>query len=276
MFDFFKRWKRRAILERPFPPEWDAIIAKNVALFQTLTNEEQAELRKLVACFIEEKPMEGAGGLEIDDEKRVTIAAQACFLLLHRDTDIYPKLDAIVVYPSAYKTTKRESLGSGVVIEGEQNRLGESWTQGVVVLAWDAVRAGTQTANDGRNVVLHEFAHQLDQEDGTADGAPDLDGDQRKGWAQVLGAEYEDLKEHVHVGERADIDRHKRSSSTIDEYGATNPAEFFAVVTELFFERGGELKRTHPELYEQFRSFYKQDPASRPPVRSRKERRAAH
>ena len=264
MFDFFKRWKRRAILDRPFPPEWDAIIEKNVALFHTLTPEEQSELRKLVACFIEEKPMEGARGLEIDDEKRVTIAAQACFLLLHRDTDIYPKLDAIVVYPSAYKTKKKESLGSGVAIEGEQDRLGESWTQGVVVLAWDAVRAGTQTANDGRNVVLHEFAHQLDQEDGTADGAPDLDREQRKGWAEILGAEYEDLREHVHVGERADI----------DEYGATNPAEFFAVVTELFFERGAELKRTHPELYEQFRAFYKQDTASRPPPQRRKERRA--
>ncbi len=250
--------------ERPFPPEWDAIIAKNVSLFETLTEDERSELRKLVACFIDEKPFEGAGGLEIDDEKRVTIAAQACFLLLHRDTDIYPKLDAIVVYPTAYATKKVQSLGGGAVLESEQGRLGESWVRGLVVLAWDAVRAGTQNANDGRNVVLHEFAHQLDQEDGTADGAPDLERDQRKGWAEVLGAEYADLKEHVHVGERADI----------DEYGATSPAEFFAVVTELFFERGADLKRSHPELYEQVARFYKQDPSSRPRPRSRKERRA--
>jgi hypothetical protein len=264
VFSFFKRWTRRAVLERPFPPEWDAIIEKNVGLFETLTRDEQAELRRLVACFIDEKPFEGAGGLVIDDEKRVTIAAQACFLLLHRDTDIYPKLDAIVLYPSAYQTKKVESLGAGIMLESQQGRLGESWTRGLVVLAWDAVRSGTKTANDGRNVVLHEFAHQLDQEDGTADGAPDLERDQRKDWATVLGAEYADLEEHVHVGERSDI----------DEYGATNPAEFFAVVTELFFERGAQLKRSHPELYDQFARFYKQDPASRPLPRSRKERRA--
>jgi Mlc titration factor MtfA (ptsG expression regulator) len=267
VFQFFKRWTRRAVRERPFPAEWDAIIAKNVALFETLTPEEQAELRKLVLCFIEEKPFEGAGGCVIDDEKRVTIAAQACFLLLHRDTDIYPKLDAIVVYPSAYATTKRESLGSGVFIEGRQDRLGESWTEGLVVLAWDAVRTGTQNANDGRNVVLHEFAHQIDQEDGTADGAPEFDDrEQQKSWAEVLGAEYADLREHVHVGR----------SSDIDDYGATNPAEFFAVVTEMFFERGADLARTHPDLYAQLSGFYKQDPASRhaPPHLSRKERRA--
>ena len=111
---------------------------------------------------------------------------------------------------------------------------------------------------------MHEFAHQLDQEDGTSDGAPELERDQQKDWAAVLGAEYADLEEHVHVGERSDI----------DEYGATNPAEFFAVVTELFFERGGQLKHSHPKLYDQFARFYKQDPASRPAPRSRKERRA--
>ncbi len=268
MFGLFKRWSRRAVRERPFPPEWDAIIHKNVAMFEALTPDEQAELRKLILCFIEEKPFEGAGGLTIDDEKRVTIAAQACVLLLHRDTDIYPKLDSIVLYPSAYTTTKVESLGSGIVLEKQEGRLGESWVQGLVVLAWDAVRAGTMNATDGRNVVLHEFAHQLDQEDGVADGAPDLESsEQRQSWAHVLGAEYADLREHVHVGQRSDI----------DEYGATNPAEFFAVVTEVFFERGRELKAHRPDLYEQLAGFYRQDPASRPiPARlSRKERRAA-
>jgi Mlc titration factor MtfA (ptsG expression regulator) len=268
VFGFFKRWSRRSVRDQPFPEAWDAIIAKNVSLFEALTPEEQAELRKLILCFIDEKPFEGAGGLEIDDEKRVTIAAQACFLLLHRDTDIYPKLDAIVVYPSAYVTTKVESLGGGVVLERAQERLGESWTQGLVVLAWDAVKTGTMNASDGRNVVLHEFAHVLDQEDGVADGAPDLDGGQRRAWAHVLSAEYADLREHVHVGRPSDI----------DEYGATNPAEFFAVVTEVFFERGAQLKERHPDLYAELAAFYRQDPASRPvPKRlSRKERRANH
>jgi Mlc titration factor MtfA (ptsG expression regulator) len=269
MFGLFKRWSRRSVRERPFPPEWDAIIHKNVTMFETLTEVEQAELRKLVLCFLDEKTFEGAGGLTIDDEKRVTIAAQACFLLLHRDTDIYPKVDAIVVYPTAYVTTKLESLGSGVVIEKQEGRLGESWVQGLVVLAWDAVRTGAMNATDGRNVVLHEFAHQLDQEDGVADGAPDLGSrEERASWAHVLSAEYADLREHVHVGERSDI----------DEYGATNPAEFFAVVTEVFFERGRELQAHRPELYAELSHYYRQDPASRPiPAHlSRKERRARH
>ena len=254
------------MLERPFPEAWDAIIARNVPMVETLTTDEQAELKKLVMCFVEEKRFEGAGGLVMDDEKRITIAAQACVLLLHRDTDIYPRLESIVVYPSAYVVPKVESLGSGVVVASEQGRLGESWVQGLVVLAWDAVKTGTMNASDGRNVVLHEFAHQLDQEDGVADGAPDLDREQRRSWAHVLGAEYADLREHVHVGRPSDI----------DEYGATNPAEFFAVVTEVFFEKGRELKAHRPELYAELASFYKQDPASRPTPKhlSRKERRA--
>jgi Mlc titration factor MtfA (ptsG expression regulator) len=267
MFGIFRRWKRRSVQERPFPEEWDAIIDKNVAMIETLTPDERLELEKLILVFLEEKRFEGVGPLVVSDEMKVTIASQACFLLLQRDTDIYPALESIVIYPTAYKTRKVEALASGIVIEKEDLRLGESWQQGTVVLAWDAVRSGTINATDGRNVVLHEFAHQLDQEDGVADGAPDLkDRDTRKSWAQVLGAEYADLRDHVHVGRRADI----------DEYGATNPAEFFAVVTEMFFEQGPQLKGNRPDLYEQFAGFYQQDPASRPiPKRlSRKERRA--
>lgn len=242
-------------MQRPFPDEWRAIIRDNVAMFETLTAEEQAELERLVLVFLDEKNFEGAGGLELTDEMKVMVAAQACFLLLHRDTDIYPELQSIVLYPSAYKAKKVDVLGSGIVVENEQGRLGESWHRGLVVLAWDAVQRGTTNADDGRNVVLHEFAHQLDQEDGVADGAPDLDSrESRRSWAQVLGAEYADLQHHVHVGRESDI----------DEYGATHPAEFFAVVTEMFFEQGQKLERNHPELYEQLARFYRQDPASRP------------
>jgi Mlc titration factor MtfA (ptsG expression regulator) len=268
MFGIFKRWSRRSVRERPFPDEWNAIIDKNVSMIETLTPDERLELEKLILVFVDEKNFEGAGGLTVTDEMKVTIASQACFLLLHRDTDIYPRLDSIVIYPSAYKAKKVDAIGGGVVLENEQGRLGESWHQGLVVLAWDAVRTGTVNATDGRNVVLHEFAHQLDQEDGVADGAPDLEGsEQRKSWAEILGAEYTDLLDHVHVGRASDI----------DDYGATNPAEFFAVVTEMFFERPGQLKRTHPQLYEQFVGFYRQDPVSRPVPKtlSRKERRAA-
>jgi MtfA peptidase len=267
LFGIFKRWLRRSVEARPFPEEWRAIMDKNVAMVETLTPEERAELEKLMLVFLDEKGFEGTNDFAVTDEMKVTIASQACFLLLHRDTDIYPELESIVLYPTAYKSRKAEALAAGVVIESEQIRLGESWHQGLVVLAWDAVQSGTMNANDGRNVVLHEFAHQLDQEDGVADGAPDLaDRESRKNWAHALGAEYADLRDHVHVGRPSDI----------DDYGATNPAEFFAVVTEMFFERGPQLKNTHPDLYEQFAHFYQQDPASRPiPKRlSRKERHA--
>ncbi len=145
-----------------------------------------------------------------------------------------------------------EPLGGGGLIAGEQGRLGEAWGQGVVVLSWDDVRRGAADMRDGQNVVLHEFAHQLDQEDGAADGAPILPGRSRYvAWARVLGAEYEQLRRDASRGR----------PSVLDDYGATNPAEFFAVATECFFEKPGLLRRRHPELYEELRAYYRQDPA---------------
>jgi len=267
MFGIYKRWRRRKVTERPFPDEWREIVEDNVAMLGVLTADERAELEKLILVFLDEKTFEGGADLHVTDEMKVTIASQACFMLLHRDTDVYPKLDSIVIHPTAYKAKHVESLGQGVVIEGEQVRLGESWHDGLVVLAWDAVKTGTRDASDGRNVVLHEFAHQLDQEDGVADGAPILpDTTSRKTWAAVLGDDYAELRDHVHVGRRADI----------DAYGATNPAEFFAVVTEMFFEQGTRLRANRPDLYAQYAGFYQQDPASwkLSPRLSRKERRA--
>ena len=144
------------------------------------------------------------------------------------------------------------------MIEGDVARLGESWQRGLVVLAWDAVRSGTSNVRDGHNVVLHEFAHQLDQEDGTMDGAPDLGSRARYAtWAHVLGEEYADLVDRLHAGRSADI----------DAYGATNPPEFFAVVTEMFFEKPAQLRARHPELYATLADFYQQD-RSRSFVRS--------
>ena len=263
MFQLFKRWLRRTRSEdRPFPPEYAEILDANVPLARALPEADQRELERLILAFLDEKHFEGAGGFEMTDEVRVTIAAQACILLLHRDTDIYPDLDTIVVYPSTY--VARETRHEGpVVIEGDIARLGESWTRGVVVLAWDAVRRGTTNVKDGHNVVLHEFAHQLDQEDGSMDGAPDLGTRARYAtWAQVLGEEYADLVERVHAGRRADI----------DDYGATNPPEFFAVVTEMFFEKPRQLAARHPELYETLADFYQQDPASFMPPSEKSEK----
>jgi Mlc titration factor MtfA (ptsG expression regulator) len=207
-------------------------------------------LHARINVFLDEKRFEGCGGLEITDEIRVTIAAQACMLLLNRKTKCYPRLLSILVYPSAYLAEKATRLGSTEVI-AQHGRLGESWHHGAVVLSWDAVIHGASDIKDGHNVVLHEFAHQLDQEDGSADGAPILEQRSRYvTWARVLSREYEELRNKTRRGE----------STVVRCYGVSNPAEFFAVLTETFFEKPKQLKKRHPELYEEVRSFYNVNP----------------
>jgi Mlc titration factor MtfA (ptsG expression regulator) len=173
MFDFLKSHRRAALRRQPLTDPERAVLHKNVPLAAKLDDAERVELEGLIRIFLAEKNFEGCGGLELTDEIRVTIAAQACLLLLHRETDVYPDVESILVYPSAYRAPTRENEG-GVVIESEQARLGESWTRGVVVLAWNHVRFDATQPAHGQNVVLNEFAHQLDGEAGSMDGAPDL------------------------------------------------------------------------------------------------------
>lgn len=251
MFGFFERRRRERIRAEPFPAEWRAILERRFPLYGRLAPEDRSELEGHVQVFLREKSFEGAGGLEITDEVRVTVAAQACVLLLHRDTDYYPRMRSVVVYPAAYVAEHRSAAG-GIVTEGRQTRLGESWSSGAVVLSWSDVRAGARDLRDGHNVVFHEFAHQLDLEDGGVDGVPELEGGSAyRAWARVFSAEYLEL--------RADAKRGRRS--VLDDYGATDPAEFFAVATEAFFEKPLALRRKHPELYAELAAFYRQDPA---------------
>jgi len=251
MFDFFKNRRREALRAAPFSAEERALLDKNIPYLKTLSEEDRNELEGLVRIFLAEKSFEGCGGLSLDDEIKLTIAGQACLLLLHRETDIYPNVDAILVYPSAYRVPTEQRDGV-VVIQEEQTRLGESWQRGLVVLAWDHVLSGAAQPRDGQNVVLHEFAHQLDSEDGVMNGTPELGPRARyTSWAHVLGDEFDELSRRLHAGR----------SSDIDPYGATNPAEFFAVLTEMFFEKPRALKRRHPELYAEISAFYQQDPA---------------
>jgi Mlc titration factor MtfA (ptsG expression regulator) len=247
-----KKRHRAELLAKPLPPAWLEILRDNVPYAAKLSEEDQSELHGLMQVFLDEKHFEGCGGLEITDEIRVTIAAQACVLLLHRHTDFYPKLESILVYPHAYVARGVRPEDEKVMTEGPQARLGESWGHGSVVLSWDDVRRGASDIRDGHNVVFHEFAHQLDQESGVGPGAPVLPKrSMYLAWARVLGQEYQSLLD--------DLDHHRRT--LIDPYGATNPAEFFAVVSELFFEKPMQLRRQHPELYAQLQSFYRQDPA---------------
>ena len=255
MFGFFGKRRRAELRAAPFPEAW-AVVLDGLPLVRELSAEDRRVLEGHVAVFVADKHFEGAGGLELDDEQCVVIAAQACLLLLGQDVDEpYPSLDTVLVYPRTWRTHASRTE-DGLVHEREERRSGESWKRGLVILAWDEVRRGATDEDDGQNVVLHEFAHQLDTALGPADGLPPLpERAMYAPWARVLGREYADLVARIHAGRPADI----------DAYGATSPAEFFAVVTEAFFERPTALKRQHPDLYEQLAAFYKQDPAAREP-----------
>jgi Mlc titration factor MtfA (ptsG expression regulator) len=249
-----KRRRRDKIGSRPFPSEWLAAVQRNVPYYSLLTDTERGGIYRLVQVFLHEKQFEGCGGLEMTDEIRVTVATQACILLLGRNADVFPTLRAVLVYPHAYVAPVTSRLEDGVVAEGVQERAGESWSHGTLVLSWDGVLEGAADFRDGYNLVFHEFAHQLDYESGAMEGAPDLPGRSMAAeWARIFGREYRALVN--------DLIRHR--PSLLDPYGAENPAEFFAVATEFFFERPIELKARHPALYEQLRLFYKQDAALR-------------
>jgi Mlc titration factor MtfA (ptsG expression regulator) len=237
---------------REFPAAWHEIIKRNFPLLDKLTLDDRRELLEHIKVFLAEKHFEGCAGLEITDEMRITIAAQACVLLLHRKADYYPTLQSILVYPSAYFAEHRERDGIGVVTETIESRLGEAWPHGSVVLSWDNVRNDAADVRDGHNVVFHEFAHQLDFEDGRqANGSVVLPHrSMHTAWARILGSEFRRLR---HDAERG-------LPTVLDQYGTKDPAEFFAVATEAFFTKPTALKDKHPALYEELKLYYQQDP----------------
>jgi len=239
----------------PIPDAWPGIVERNVSLARGLSSEERERLLRLVQIFLADKHFEGSGGLTLTEEMKVTIAAEACLLLLHLEGPCYPTLRTVLVYPHGFVPKSAGSRGTGQVVPPPVRLMGESWGDGVVVISWDDAVRGARNPDDGENVVLHEFAHQLDAEDGITDGTPILPPGALRTWGGVLSEEYERL--HRDIAE----DR----KSTLDEYGATNKAEFFAVATETFFEKPVQLEREHPELYGQLRQFYQQDPARRAP-----------
>ncbi len=208
-FKFFatarRRHKRRVLLSTPFPPEWSAILNDNLPPYQKFPPQLQQQLQGYIRIFIAEKSFEGCGGLTLTDEIKVTSAAQACMLLLNRNCDCYPKLYSILVYPSTYVVGVRHSLD--IQPAGASVRLGESWNHGAVVLAWDSVKKGAVNFRDGHNVAMHEFAHQLDQEDGRADGAPILEiRSAYSAWSQVFSKEYELLRYKTSKGQKSVMD----------------------------------------------------------------------
>jgi MtfA peptidase len=252
MFGFLKDRHRKRLKARPFPNEWLKIIKARIAFFLRLAAADQAELLDYIQIFLAEKNFEGCAGQEITDEVRVTIAGQACLLLLHRKTDYFPRLLTILVYPSIYSVNENRPITAEIWAEGKASRLGETGrTMGSMVLAWDAVKSGAADPADGKNVVLHEFAHQLDYENFAADGTPALaTRKEQLAWREVMRTEFASLRAADETG----------IPTLLDTYGATNSAEFFAVSVEAFFERPVMLRAQHPRLYAELRNYFRQDP----------------
>ncbi len=245
--------RRRRICAQAFPAAWREILKHRVPYVRALPVDLQLQLKKHIQIFIAEKTFIGCDGLKITDEMRVTIAAQACLLILNRARGYYPKLREILVYPGSFVVEREHIDGIGVAHHGRSVLSGESWERGQVVLSWHDTLQGAAIPDDGQNVVIHEFAHQLDQETGAANGAPVLPRrDQYARWSQVLGAEFRQLQSA----------RSQQRETLFSDYGASDPAEFFAVISEVFFEQPRRMADAHPALYHELSVLYALDPLS--------------
>lgn len=261
IFAYLRERRRRRIRATPPPPKWAPILMKNMPYFRRLGPADQSDLLSHIGVFLHEKTWLGCNGLEINEEIKVTIAGWACLMIWKMNKPRYfPNASQILVYPDSFDVPVRHISEGGVVTEGEEAHDGESWHLGSVVLAWNAVLECTHDdgegydETDGTNVVIHEFAHQLDEDDGAANGVPLLANRRiRARWAEVFTREYHGLQK---------ADKQGRDDTVLDPYGAESPAEFFAVASETYFTWPHELREEHPELYSLLKDYYHQDPAS--------------
>jgi len=245
-----RRWRLR---RRPFPHAWREILQRRMPYFRRLPADLQLQLKKHIQVLVAEKPVIGCAGLEVSEEMRVLIAAQAGLLLLNRRAGYFPNLSQVLLYPGAFIVDRVQRDGIGLEQGERRVLLGESWQQGQVILSWADVLAGADDPADGRNVVIHEFAHQLDQENGPANGAPFLGRRERYArWAATLGAAFAALRERVA----------NELPGVLDSYGATDPAEFFAVASEAFFEQPEALAAEQPALFGELAGYYRVNPLS--------------
>ena len=251
----FQRWWRRRFLRKHLIPLslWDAALSR-CSVLTPLNAEERHRLRELASRYLHDKTIVGVQGMTVTEEMRVLIAAQACLLILNLDLDYFSGWREVIVYSDSFIATHEEYDDAGVMHETRHALDGESWQQGPVILSWHDAQPGAQTYGPGSNVILHEFAHKLDMLNGAANGMPPLHADMsRPAWTEALSSAYDELQRQ--------LERHH--STAIDPYAAENPAEFFAVLTENFFELPQLLHETYPKVYEAFTQFYRQDPLRR-------------
>lgn len=250
LFAWLKNRRRRKLLATPIPADWQQIL-EAIGHYHFLDAASQGKLRDAARIFLAEKTFEGCGGLEVTDAMRLTIAALASILILELDGFYFDNVFTILVYPTGFVVPEQKPMGADVALVDESDHLGEAHYRGPILLSWDEVEYAARHPGEGTNLVFHEFAHQLDMLNGAADGVPPLPRDQWPRWQKIMGREYKHLCQAAERGR----------DTLIDPYGATNPAEFFAVVTETFFDQPRELRAGHPELYEVLRDYYRQDPA---------------
>jgi len=253
MFAWLRRRRRTRLVEQGLPADWRPWL-EVLPFVSQLTQEEQLRLEALICVFLAEKDFEGCDGLEMRDKIRVVIAAQACLLILNLDHVFYQKVHTILVYPSVFRHRSQQMTSGGVIENREHTNLGEAWPNGPIVLAWDHAYQGGRNPNDGQNTVFHEFAHKLDMLDGITDGIPPLTlAHEEDAWRKRMDTAMVRHQEMVQRG----------APVFLDDYGATHPAEFFAVATEMFFERPRDLRKRETEVYDLLKTFYRQDPAAR-------------
>jgi Mlc titration factor MtfA (ptsG expression regulator) len=253
LFSWLRNRRRRNILADRFPQPWLTTLHETVGHYELLSEPDQKKLCDAVQIMLAEKEWEGCRGLELTDEMRVTTAALAAILILGFDDFYFDNVATILVYPNEYVVKEERGIGGGATVEGESDRLGEAHARGPVIVSWAEIRENALAPGYGQNLVFHEFAHQLDMLNGEFDGTPNLpNGDLARRWADLMDREYRRLQ---------DAERRGRET-LLDQYGAENPAEFFAVATECFFDAPRAMQRVYPPLYEIFRAYYRQDPAT--------------
>jgi len=253
MFAWLRRRRRARLVQQGLPADWASYLHA-LPFVSQLTQAEQLRLEALVCVFLAEKDFEGCDGLEMRDKIRVVIAAQACLLILNLDHMFFQKVRTILVYPSVFRHRSEQTTSGGVIESREHTNLGEAWPNGPIVLAWDHAYQGGRNPDDGQNTVFHEFAHKLDMLDGITDGIPPLTLEHEDhAWRKRMKDAALRHQEMVQRG----------APVFLDSYGATHPAEFFAVATEMFFERPRDLRKREAEVYDLLKTFYRQDPASR-------------